>query len=71
VARHAQAHYLARFAGTVTPVLWEHRERDGAWSGLTDNYIRVRARSQRELRNVLAPARLVAPATDGFDGEVL
>ena len=71
VARESQQRYLARFTGSVTPVLWEHRERDGAWSGLTDNYIRVRAHSERNLRNVLTPARLVKVSRDGFEGDAL
>jgi threonylcarbamoyladenosine tRNA methylthiotransferase MtaB len=41
------------------------------WSGLTDNYIRVYAESERDLANVLCPARLCALETDGIRGEVL
>ena len=47
--------------GTERPVLWETRgEIDGepVWTGLTDNYIRVRARSNSPLLNVVTLARL-------------
>ena len=33
--------YHQRFVGRTMDVLWEDREPDGRWSGLTDNYIRV------------------------------
>ena len=41
------------------------------WSGLTDNYIRVYAESERDLANTLCPARLCALEGDGTRGEVL
>ena len=49
--------------GSTRPVLWESR--DGAegkarWTGLTDNYIRVRTYSGRELLNEITPATLAA-----------
>jgi threonylcarbamoyladenosine tRNA methylthiotransferase MtaB len=73
VARRSQAAFLSRFTGRVTPVLWERArdERDGqpVWDGLTDNYIRVSAASGDDLRNRLAPARLLRPIADGFEGE--
>ena len=43
--------------GGVRPVLWEER-RAAAWTGLTDNYVRVRARSDADLFNTVVPARL-------------
>jgi hypothetical protein len=57
-------------------VLWEEETPaadDGApiWDGLTDNYIRVRVRSDRPLRNRLLPVRLVAESGDALDGELL
>ena len=45
----------------VRPVLWEKEDttEPGMYLGLTDNYLRVRARSSSTLVNRLAPARLV------------
>ena len=54
--------------GSTRPVLWESREmREGRvwWSGLTDNYIRVRAQSELSLLNVVTPGRLVECGEDG------
>jgi tRNA A37 methylthiotransferase MiaB len=75
LARDSRRDYLARFAGRVMPVLWE-RSRCGAdtiaaWDGLTDNYIRVTARSTADLRNTITAARLEAVTADGFDGVTL
>jgi threonylcarbamoyladenosine tRNA methylthiotransferase MtaB len=33
--------FRRRFIGREMDVLWEHRRDDGAWPGLTDNYVRV------------------------------
>ena len=55
--------------GSIRPVLWESSSRDGAgtvWQGLTDNYIRVRTSSGRDLRDSITLARLMAP-----DGETV
>jgi len=75
VARAAQVASLSRFTGRTMPVLWERARRgtEGAreWDGLTDNYIRVRATCERELRNEVTPARLTAVARGGFMGEAL
>jgi threonylcarbamoyladenosine tRNA methylthiotransferase MtaB len=48
--------------GKTRPVLWETARKDGpipVWSGLTDNYVRVSIEDRRDLRNLIAPARLV------------
>ena len=57
--------------GEVRSVLWERTGkraagRGGAWSGLTDNYLRVRAESEANLANRITPARLT-----GLEGDVL
>ena len=54
--------------GTVRPVLWESQIADeGAiqWTGLTDNYIRVRAKSNLPLLNVITPATLTSLDVEG------
>ena len=50
--------FRSRFVGTSRQVLWESRKA-GRWVGLTDNYIRVNAGSERELTNQIAWARIV------------
>ena len=49
--------------GTVRPVLWESRTThngESFWTGLTDNYIRVRAQSDRMLLNEITGAELLS-----------
>lgn len=48
-------------SGAIRPVLWQSsRERGNEtwWSGLTDNYLQVSARSDQSLRNTITLARL-------------
>lgn len=55
--------------GEVRPVLWESqvvRKGNLYWAGLTDNYIRVRARTERTLMNSITPAKLVRAGDDGI-----
>ncbi len=50
--------YRSRFVGTSRRVLWESCKA-GKWVGLTDNYVRVTAHSDRELANEITWARIV------------
>ena len=59
--------------GQTRPVLWEPgkgRDAGGIWSGLTDNYLRVKAQSDRDLGNVITNARLIGLGGDWVTGEV-
>ena len=56
--------------GATRPVLWERSSRSGSWTGLTDNYVRVRARDQSDLANRIVDARLVAIDGDWVLGEI-
>jgi threonylcarbamoyladenosine tRNA methylthiotransferase MtaB len=52
-------------------VLWE-KQTDGVWSGLTDNYIRVYTKSNKDLTNQLLQVGLVELFNrDGVWGEVV
>ena len=66
--------FRARYIGRVRPVLWESRRQNngsGHWSGLTDNYIRVVAPSDRWLRDEITMARLVEQKEDLVCAQVL
>lgn len=55
--------------GEVRPVLWESQDVHKGnlyWTGLTDNYIRVRTQSERNLLNSITLAKLVRAGDDGF-----
>ena len=58
--------------GTVRPVLWERTSGSGGvWSGLTDNYLRVRAASDSPLSNQITNARLMRLESDWVLAEVV
>jgi threonylcarbamoyladenosine tRNA methylthiotransferase MtaB len=60
--------------GQTRPVLWEPgkgKDSGGEWSGLTDNYLRVKAQSGRDLSNEITDARLVALNEDWVTAEVV
>ena len=46
------------FAGESMDVLWEKQTDDGDWSGITGNYIRVFAKSDKNLSNKLLSAKV-------------
>jgi threonylcarbamoyladenosine tRNA methylthiotransferase MtaB len=63
--------FRSRFVGNEMTVLWERRRRDGLWTGLTDNYLRVVTSAGEDLHNRLTTTRLLA-AQDGYLlGEVI
>ena len=58
--------------GAVRPVLWERSSgREGVWSGLTDNYLRVRAACGSTLSNRITNARLTSLEGDWVLAEVV
>jgi threonylcarbamoyladenosine tRNA methylthiotransferase MtaB len=62
-----------QFVGRTMEVLWESSRvgpGDPVWTGLTDNYLRVRATSPRDLADRFTSVRLVALAGDGLRGEI-
>ncbi|MBI4299636.1 MAG: tRNA (N(6)-L-threonylcarbamoyladenosine(37)-C(2))-methylthiotransferase MtaB [Chloroflexi bacterium] len=65
-AREMACRFRQGFLGRTLEVLWEAREPAGAWSGLTDNYIRVFAATERLLANRLLPAHMVAAGERGL-----
>jgi threonylcarbamoyladenosine tRNA methylthiotransferase MtaB len=58
LGRASVRNFRQKFVGQTVMVLWE-KETCGVWSGLTDNYIRVFTKSQRDLTNKLVPVKLV------------
>ena len=58
-----------KFLGRTVPVLFEQREKDGLWSGLTDNYIRVYVENEENLTNTILDVRLTEVYGEGVKGE--
>ncbi len=73
--RSAEA-FRSAFLGHTLEVLWERQTKDSrpeqkaVWSGLTDNYLRVRTQEGKNLCNTITRTKLVALAGDGMWGEV-
>ena len=60
--------------GQTRSVLWEPaagNDLGGVWSGLTDNYLRVRAQDSRDLGNVITDTRLTGLNEDWVTGEAV
>jgi threonylcarbamoyladenosine tRNA methylthiotransferase MtaB len=62
--------FRQRFIGQEVIVLWERR-RNGLWTGLTDNYLRVVTHAEGELHNQFTAARLLAAQNGHLVGEVM
>jgi threonylcarbamoyladenosine tRNA methylthiotransferase MtaB len=58
LSRQAVRNFKKKFLGQTVMVLWE-KQSGGVWSGLTDNYIRVFTKSDKDLTNQLVPVKLV------------
>jgi threonylcarbamoyladenosine tRNA methylthiotransferase MtaB len=68
LSSRSEGAYACAHLGRTLPVLWEH-ESGGVWSGLTGNYLRVHARTSRDLLNAITPATLVAYDAQGLWAE--
>ena len=66
VAAQSRQNFRQSQIGTTRPTLWERAARNNLWSGLTDNYLRVRAQSPTPLSNQITNAHLTA-----LDGDYL
>jgi len=63
--------FRRRFVGREMAVLWERQRRDGLWTGLTDNYLRVVAHAEDDLGNRLTATRLLAAQNGCLAGQVI
>ena len=72
LARESRQRFWLKFLGRRVNVLWETRVGDDqqAWSGLTDNYIRVATSSGLDLANTITSARLEGLVEGKLWGEI-
>jgi len=70
LARESSQRFHRRFLGREMEVLWESRDDQQAWSGLTDNYIRVITGNEASLVNAVTSTKLVGLVEGGMRGEV-
>ena len=69
LSRRQSSAFRKAMLGSTRPVLWEEEpsgDGTGIWHGLTDNYVRVAARSRESLRDRITPAHL-----ERLDGETV
>lgn len=64
--------FYTKLSGRILPVLWEKEVvfGEGVYSGLTDNYIRVFARSRESLTNRITQAKLERVYRNGMWAEI-
>ena len=62
LGRAMRADWLQKQIGAESRVLWEQENDNGAWTGYTDNFIRVLAdeKNAESLENKITPVRIVA-----------
>ena len=62
LGRAMRADWLQKQIGAESRVLWEQENDNGAWTGYTDNFIRVLAdeKNAESLENKTTPVRIVA-----------
>jgi threonylcarbamoyladenosine tRNA methylthiotransferase MtaB len=71
VGKELAGRFRQRFLGREMIVLWERRRRDGLWSGLTDNYVRVVTQSESDLHNRTLVTHLLKERGDCLWGQVI
>ena len=69
VARESRQRFEQDHAHTTAEVLWEY-QRDGAWHGMTDNYLRVALESNEDLAFRITPVHLAEPNGYGLTGKL-
>jgi len=73
LSRTSRRSFCEQFLGQTMPVLWEKETSPGSgtYSGLTSNYIRVFAGSEKSLGNKITPVKLVEFHNQGIWGEMM
>jgi threonylcarbamoyladenosine tRNA methylthiotransferase MtaB len=67
LAKSSMLEFNQKFLGRTLPVLFEQKA-GPLWSGVTDNYIKVYAKSVTPLTNLISPVCLVNLREDGVQG---
>jgi threonylcarbamoyladenosine tRNA methylthiotransferase MtaB len=72
LSRSSQRKFREQFLRQTLPVLWEKETNPGSgiYAGLTGNYIRIFAQSEKPLSNQITPVKLLAFHNQGMWGEL-
>ena len=73
IAKEQEEDFKNRFLNQTMMVLFEQKinEQSNAYEGLTDNYIRVVAESEADVKGKLLPVKLVALKDDYLEGNIV
>jgi threonylcarbamoyladenosine tRNA methylthiotransferase MtaB len=73
LARSSRRKFCEQFLGQTMPLLWEKETSPGSgiYSGLTGNYIRVLAHSEKTLDNEITSVKLVGFHNPEMRGELV
>ena len=73
LSRSSRHKFYEQFIGQTMPVLWEKETSpgNGIYSGLTGNYIRVLAHSEKHLNNEIVPVKLIGFRNQEMWGELV
>jgi threonylcarbamoyladenosine tRNA methylthiotransferase MtaB len=73
LSRSSRRRFCEQFLGKIMPILWEKETSPGSgiYSGLTSNYIRVFAHSEKPLSNEITRVKLVEFHKQGIWGEMV
>ncbi|MCX7779149.1 MAG: tRNA (N(6)-L-threonylcarbamoyladenosine(37)-C(2))-methylthiotransferase MtaB [Patescibacteria group bacterium] len=70
LSRRLEEKWKKNFLGQSRPVLFEQKKR-GFWQGLTDNYLKVFVKTQKNLANQIIPVKLERLYKDGIKGKLI
>jgi threonylcarbamoyladenosine tRNA methylthiotransferase MtaB len=73
LSQSCRRRFCEQFLGQTMPALWEKETSPGSgiYSGLTSNYIRVFAHSEKSLNNEITPVKLIEFHNQGIWGEMV
>lgn len=61
---------FTRILGRTLPVLFE-QQYEGYWEGFSENYMRIKVRSEQNLKNEILPVKLIEIDGEKIIGELL
>jgi threonylcarbamoyladenosine tRNA methylthiotransferase MtaB len=71
LGKRSARQFQSQFLGRTMVVLWEDDSGEGLWSGRAANYLRVFAKSDKNLANQMLAVKLVEEYADGLVGEIV
>jgi threonylcarbamoyladenosine tRNA methylthiotransferase MtaB len=63
--------YCQSLVGNTYEVLWEMRNKEGFWEGLTPNYVRTFCQSSENLTGKILPIKIEKTFLDGVLGDII